>query len=63
MEQINFYKSLQTPCFVLDVVELKRSIDGYQKALDSNFQKAIVGYSVKTNSGAPDKPCGGLCRC
>ena len=50
MEQINFYKSLQTPCFVLDVAELKRSIDGYQKALDSNFQKAIVGYSVKTNS-------------
>lgn len=50
MEQINLYKSLQTPCFVLDVAELKRSIDGYQKALDSNFQKAIVGYSVKTNS-------------
>lgn len=50
MEQINFYKSLQTPCFVLDVAELKRSINGYQKALNSNFQKAIVGYSVKTNS-------------
>lgn len=50
MEQINFYKSLQTPCFVLDVKELKRSIDGYQRALDSNFGKAIIGYSVKTNS-------------
>ena len=50
MEQTNIYKSLQTPCFVLDVKELKRSIDGYQRALDSNFGKAIIGYSVKTNS-------------
>lgn len=50
MEPTNNYKSLQTPCFVLDVEELKRSVDGYQRALDSNFQEAIVGYSVKTNS-------------
>ena len=50
MELTSIYKSLQTPCFVLDVAELKRSIDGYQSALDANFQKAVVGYSVKTNS-------------
>lgn len=50
MELTDIYKSLQTPCFVLDVAELKRSIDGYTNALSSNFSKAIVGYSVKTNS-------------
>lgn len=50
MELTNIYKTLQTPCFVLDVEELKRSIDGYQRALNYNFQKAIIGYSVKTNS-------------
>ena len=50
MERTDIYNSLQTPCFVLDVAELKRSIDGYREALASKFQKAIVGYSVKTNS-------------
>lgn len=50
MEQTDIYKSLKTPCFVLDVTELKRSIDGFKKALSCNFHKAIVGYSVKTNS-------------
>lgn len=50
MELTDIYNSLQTPCFVLDVAELKRSIDGYRDALSSKFQKAIVGYSVKTNS-------------
>lgn len=47
MEQI---KDLQTPCFILDPKELERSVKGYQRALDANFKKAIVGYSVKTNS-------------
>ena len=50
MEQTNSYKSLETPCFILDVAELNRSVKGFQKALDSNFKRAIVGYSVKTNS-------------
>lgn len=50
MELTDIYKSLQTPCFVLDVAELKRSICGYKDALSSNFPRAIVGYSVKTNS-------------
>lgn len=50
MELTKLYKSLQTPCFILNVAELKRSIDGYKMALDTHFQKAIIGYSVKTNS-------------
>ena len=47
MEKIN---SLPTPCFVLDEAELERSVRGFQQALDRHFDKAIVGYSVKTNS-------------
>ena len=50
MEQINIYNNVQTPCFVLDVAELKKSIGGFQNALNSNFKHSIVGYSVKTNS-------------
>lgn len=41
---------LQTPCFILDPVELERSVKGFQKALDKNFKRSIVSYSVKTNS-------------
>jgi len=47
MERI---KNLQTPCFILDPVELERSVKGYQDALKTNFARSIVGYSVKTNS-------------
>ena len=43
-------QALQTPCFILDKEELERSVKGYQDALKANFQKSIVGYSVKTNS-------------
>ena len=50
MAQINEMKQLQTPCFILDPEELERSVRGYQQALEANFKKAIVGYSVKTNS-------------
>lgn len=50
MELINEMKQLQTPCFILDTEELEKSVKGYQQALDANFKKAIVGYSVKTNS-------------
>lgn len=50
MEQIKNIFNLATPCFVLDRNELCRSIDGFQSALNSNFSKAVVGYSVKTNS-------------
>lgn len=44
------YHDFDTPCFVLDVDELKRSITGFSDALKSNFKKSVVGYSVKTNS-------------
>lgn len=47
MEKIN---QLVTPCFILDTEELRKSVHGFQHALDSRFNKAIVGYSVKTNS-------------
>lgn len=50
MEQINIYNNVQTPCFVLDVAELKKSIGGFRNALNSNFKHSIIGYSVKTNS-------------
>lgn len=50
MELINEMKQLQTPCFIFDTEELEKSVKGYQQALDANFKKAIVGYSVKTNS-------------
>lgn len=50
MALTDIYKSVSTPCFILDVAELQRSVEGFQKALNSHFDKAIVGYSVKTNS-------------
>ncbi len=46
----SFLFQLPTPCYILDKAELHRSIEGFQDALSSRFGKAIVGYSVKTNS-------------
>lgn len=43
-------KQLETPCYILDKVELERSIKGFQEALKKEFGNTIVGYSVKTNS-------------
>ena len=50
MVQINDIKKLKTPCFILDIAELERSVNGFKHALDKNFNSSIVGYSVKTNS-------------
>ena len=52
MDSTNFTKitELETPCFILDNEEFERSIYGFKKALDNNFKKSIIGYSVKTNS-------------
>lgn len=50
MALTNICNLVSTPCFILDVAELQRSVEGFQKALNSHFSKAIVGYSVKTNS-------------
>ena len=47
---INELKELKTPCFILDREELIRSIKGFQNALNSNFVRSSLGYSVKTNS-------------
>ncbi len=47
---ISEYKGLESPCFILDVEELEKSIKDYYNALKANFANAIVGYSVKTNS-------------
>ncbi len=48
MDTIN-YNALETPCFVLDHAELQRSVQGFQQALASNFERWAVCYSVKTN--------------
>lgn len=50
MKRNSSYDNLKTPCFVLDVNELKRSVKGFANALASRFDNYIVGYSVKTNS-------------
>ena len=50
MELTNLYNQLETPCYVLDVEDLKRSVVGFQTALKSHFNDVVVGYSVKTNS-------------
>lgn len=42
--------ALSTPCFILDVEELRRSINGFHTALESHFSDVVIGYSVKTNS-------------
>lgn len=46
----NIYKQLETPCFVFDEEELRRSVVGFRTALESHFSDTVVGYSVKTNS-------------
>ena len=48
--QHELLKELETPCFVLNNEEFKRSICGFKKALNSCFSSYAVGYSVKTNS-------------
>ena len=50
MVPISPMDKLQTPCFILDPVELEKSVRGFQRALDKNFKDSVVGYSVKTNS-------------
>lgn len=47
---ISEYKGLETPCYIFDVEDLKKNIDGFHAALKSYFENAVVGYSVKTNS-------------
>lgn len=41
---------LKTPCFIVNEKKLKNNINSFITALNNNFYKGIVGYSVKTNS-------------
>ena len=50
MDTTNDLQMLQTPCFILDIEELKRSVKGFHGALSNHFNKVVLGYSVKTNS-------------
>lgn len=50
MTDIDKYKTLKTPCFIFDEGEFTRSVRQFYDALESNFKKSIIGYSVKTNS-------------
>lgn len=50
MEQIKNFEKLQTPCFIMEYAELEKSMRGFQHALAKNFNRSVVGYSVKTNS-------------
>lgn len=42
--------NLKTPCYLFDKDKLLINADDFSKALDANFGKGIIGYSVKTNS-------------
>ena len=44
------YDSLRTPCYILDITELEKSISGFYLALENSFKQSAIGYSVKTNS-------------
>lgn len=50
MDTIKDLQMLQTPCFILDLEELERSVKGFYGALTNHFDKVVLGYSVKTNS-------------
>jgi diaminopimelate decarboxylase len=44
------YKSLVTPCYILDKNKLDNNYDELFSAFTSRWEKFIVGYSFKTNS-------------
>ena len=44
------YDYLRTPCYILYITELKKSISGFKLALENSFKQSAIGYSVKTNS-------------
>lgn len=43
-------EEFKTPCFLIDEKALKANVLDFQDALQSNFEKYIIGYSYKTNS-------------
>lgn len=44
------YKSLPTPCFVINEDDLARSLDRFARALSDRFAHSIPSLSIKTNS-------------
>lgn len=50
MDTTDRYSNLETPCFILDEMEFRTSIQGFREALGSHSPENVVGYSVKTNS-------------
>ena len=44
------YNNLKTPCYILDITEIEKSISGFHLALENSFKQSAIGYSVKTNS-------------
>lgn len=43
-------ENFKTPCFVIDEHALEENVKLFQKALNENFKKSLIGYSYKTNS-------------
>lgn len=41
---------LKTPCFVFEEAEFVRNLLDFKRVLNQHFEKAILGYSFKTNS-------------
>lgn len=46
----DIYKSLETPCYILDEEKLVNNYNELLKAFTSRWNKFIIGYSFKTNS-------------
>lgn len=47
---IDNINNLLTPCFIFDEAEFKRGILGFRDAMNKQFKRVDIGYSVKTNS-------------
>lgn len=44
------YDNFITPCYVFDIAEFDRSVNGFRNALNMYFDDVKVGYSFKTNT-------------
>ena len=42
--------NLETPCFIINKKDFETNIKDFKYALNSEFKKNILSYSVKTNS-------------
>ena len=46
----DIYKTLETPCFVIDEGDLEKSLERFSATLKEQFPQSIPSLSVKTNS-------------